>query len=101
MQYSEKFALTALFVCLLLAFFSLALFPLSVHSYCENRRVAAVLGTLELLLGAWCVLHKKASPTDRAISLSAAIFALLGIASSVGFIWWSTRLCDHMYNSQR
>lgn len=95
MQRSEKSASLFVLLCLALSFFSLTLFPASIHTYCENRKVAALLGIVEAIVGAWCLLRKKVSPTDRTLSLIAVIFAGFGLFLSIGFVWYFTHLCHH------
>jgi hypothetical protein len=90
---SEKVALTTMFVCIVLFFFSLALFPIAVSTYCSKRHVAAILIGIQVALGAWSSLRNKVSSNDRTLSLGAALFALFGIGLNFGFIIYATRLC--------
>src|SRR5690349_20328745 len=93
---SEKVALTTMFVCIVLFFFSLALFPIAVSTYCSKRHVAAILIGIQVALGAWSWLRKKVSSNDRTLSLGSALFALFGIALNFAFIIYATRLCRGM-----
>jgi len=93
---SEKVALSAMFVCIVLFFFSLALFPVAVSTYCSKRHVAAILIGIQVALGAWSSLRKKVSSNDRTLSMGSALFALFGIALNLAFIIYATRLCRGM-----
>jgi FtsH-binding integral membrane protein len=90
---SEKVALTTLFVCVVLFFFSLALFPVAVSTYCSKRHVAAILIGIQVALGAWAFAKKKASSNERTLSFASAFFALFGIALNFAFIIYATHLC--------
>jgi FtsH-binding integral membrane protein len=92
---SEKVALTMLFVCVVLFFFSLALFPIAVSTYCSKRHVAAILTVLQTALGIWSFARKRASSNDRTLSFATIIFALFGIALNFAFIIYATHLCHN------
>jgi uncharacterized membrane protein YhfC len=82
-----------MFVCIVLFFFSMALFPIAVTTYCSKRHVAAILIGIQVALGAWASLRRKVSSNDRTLSLGSALFALFGIALNFAFIVYATRLC--------
>ena len=93
---SEKLALTVLFVCVILFFFSLALFPLAVSTYCSKRHVAAILIGIQVALGIWGASRKKISSNDRTISFATVFFVCFGIALNIAFIVYATNLCRNM-----
>lgn len=95
MQRSEKSAALLVLACLAMSFFSLTLFPASIHNYCSNRKVAALLGVLQVIAGAWGLRHDKPSANQRILYLMAVIFAVFGICLNLGFLWYFTRLCHH------
>jgi hypothetical protein len=92
----EKVALTMLFVCIVLFFFSLALFPIAVSTYCSKRHVAAILIGIQVALGVWAILRKKISSNDRTISFATLLFAGFGIALNFAFVIYATHLCRGM-----
>jgi FtsH-binding integral membrane protein len=89
----EKVALTMLFVSVVLFFFSLALFPIAVSTYCSKRHVAAILIGIQVALGVWAILRKKISSNDRTISFATVFFVLFGVALNLAFIVYATNLC--------
>ena len=93
---SEKLALTFMFVAIILFFFSLTLFPVAVSTYCAKRGVAAIILVIQLLLGAWSLLRKKASSNIRTLALATAFFTLFGIGLNISFIAYATHLCRTM-----
>jgi len=93
---SEKVALTTLFVCVVLFFFSLALFPIAVSTYCSKRHVAAILIGIQVALGAWAGFRKKISSNDRTLSFATVFFVLFGAALNLAFIVYATNLCQKM-----
>jgi hypothetical protein len=95
---SEKVALTILFVCVVLFFFSLALFPIAVSTYCSKRHVAAILIGIQVALGLWSFARKKISANDRTVSFATIFFTLFGVALNLAFVVYATNLCHKMNN---
>jgi len=95
---SEKVALTILFVCVVLFFFSLALFPIAVSTYCSKRHVAAILIGIQIAICIWSFVRKKISANDRTLSLATVLFVLFGVALNVSFIVYASNLCHKMNN---
>lgn len=90
---SEKVALTTMFVCIVLFFFSLALFPVAITTYCSKRHVAAILIGIQTALGIWSFAKKKVSSNERTLSFASTFFALFGIGLNFAFIIYATHLC--------
>ena len=79
-----------------LFFFSLALFPVAVSTYCSKRHVAAILISLQIASGTWSSTRKKVSSNDRTLSFATIIFVVFGIALNFAFIIYATHLCHSM-----
>jgi hypothetical protein len=92
----EKVALTMLFVCVVLFFFSLALFPIAVSTYCSKRHVAAIFIGIQAALGVWAAARKKISHNDRVLSFATVVFVIFGVALNLGFLVYATSLCREM-----
>ena len=83
--------------------FMLSLFlPLvSVHTYCENRSVAAVLGVVSITLLLFFFRSQAASTARKVASVVGKTLCVLAVALNVAFILYATHLCRHMFDELR
>jgi len=83
----------------LLIFLQSIFLPLaSVHSYCENRTVAAVFGFLSTVLLLMFLRNQAASTFKKTIAIIGAALCVLALAVNVAFILYATHLCRHMFD---
>jgi len=94
---------TVLFFSASLLIFALSLFlPLvSVHTYCENRSVAAVFGAGAIAVFLLFVRNRATSTARRVASGVGQILCVLAIAVNVAFMIYATHLCRHMFGRLR
>jgi hypothetical protein len=83
--------------------FVLSLFlPLvSVHTYCENRSVAAVFGVVSMTVFVFLFRGQAASTARKITSGVSKALCVLALAVNVAFILHATRLCRHMFDQLR
>ena len=83
--------------------FVLSLFlPLvSVHTYCENRRVAAVFGVVSVTVFVLFFRNQAASTPQKVASAVGKTLCVLAVAVNVAFILYATHLCRHMFDQLR
>ncbi len=86
-----------------LLIFGLSLFlPLvSVHTYCENRSVAAVFGVVSITLFLFFFRNQAASTARKIASVVGQALSVLAVAVNVAFILYATHLCRHMFDQLR
>jgi len=86
-----------------LLIFGLSLFlPLvSVHTYCENRSVAAVFGVVSITLFLFFFRNHAASTGRKMASVVGQALSVLAVAVNVAFILYATHLCRHMFDQLR
>jgi hypothetical protein len=86
-----------------LLIFGLSLFlPLvSVHTYCENRTVAAVFGVVSITLFLFFFRNQAASTARKMASVVGQALSVLAVAVNVAFILYATHLCRHMFDQLR
>ena len=85
-------------VALLIAVFSYGLFVTSVHTYCENRWVAAVFASTGLATLVVIVRNNAATLGKKVLSGTGASLCLLSVAFNLLFIVVATRDCSHMFD---
>jgi len=73
----------------------------SVHTYCENRRVAAVFGGVSILVFVFLFRGKAASTARKVASGLGMTLCVLAVAVNVVFILYATHLCLHMFDQLR
>ena len=73
----------------------------SVHTYCENRRVAAVFGGVSILVFVFLFRGKAASTARKLVSGLGMTLCVLAVAVNVAFILYATHLCRHMFDRLR
>jgi hypothetical protein len=83
--------------------FVLSLFlPLvSVHTYCEDRKVAAVFGVVSIAVFVFLFRGQAASTARKVPSGLGMTLCVLAVAVNVAFILYATHLCSHMFNQLR
>ena len=83
--------------------FMLSLFlPLvSVHTYCENRSIAAGFGVVSMTLFVFFFRSQAASTARKVGSFVGKTLCVLAMAVNVVFILNATRLCRHMFDQIR
>ena len=86
---------------LLIFVFSLFLPPLSVHTYCENRSVAAVFGFASLAVLVFLLRGQAASTARRVASGVGVALCALAVVVNVAFILYAKHLCRHMFDKLR
>ena len=86
-----------------LLMFVLSLFlPLvSVHTYCENRRVAARFGVVSIALFVFLIRVQPASTARKVASGVGMTLCVLAVAVNAAFILYATHLCRHMFDQLR
>lgn len=94
---------TLLLLTASLLIFVLSLFlPLaSVHSYCENRSVAAVFGVPAVMVSLFLFRNRASSTARKVASGVGQALSLLAVAVNVAFILYATHLCRHMFDQLR
>ena len=86
---------------LLIFVFSLFLPLLSVHTYCENRSVAAVFGFGSIAVLVF-LLRGQAASIVRAVASGVGVaLCVLAVVLNVAFILYATHLCRHMFDKLR
>jgi hypothetical protein len=90
---------------LLLASASLLIFVLSfflslasVHTYCENRTVAAVFGLISIMLFLMFFRNRATSRAKKTVAMIGGALCFLALAVNVAFILYATHLCRHMFD---
>src|SRR6266700_428354 len=94
-------ALLLLSASILIFVLSLCLPPVSVHTYCENRSVAAVFGVVSMTMFLFLVRNRAASTGRKVASGVGQTLAVLAVAVNVVFIIYATHLCRHMFDQLR
>jgi len=86
-----------------LLIFGLSLFlPLvSVHTYCENRSVAALFGVVSITLFLFFFRNQAASTARKIACVVGHALSVLAVAVNVAFILYATHLCRHMFDQLR
>ncbi len=97
---SDK-TLLLLSASLLTFVFSLFLPVVSVHTYCENRIVAAVLGVTSIAVFLLFLRNRAASTARKVASGVGQALCVLAVAANVAFIVYATHLCRHMFDQLR
>jgi hypothetical protein len=72
-----------------------------VHSYCENRIVAAVFGVLSTMVFLLFFRNKAGSTARKIARRVGQTLSFLGLALNVAFIVYATHLCRHMFDQLR
>ncbi len=83
--------------------FVLSLFlPLaSVHTYCENRSVAAVFGVVSITVFVFLFRGQAASTARKVASGVGMTLCVLAVSVNVAFVFYATHLCRHMFDQLR
>jgi len=94
---------TLLLVSASLLIFVLSFFlPLaSVHTYCENRTVAAFFGLISITLFLMFLRNRAASTAKKTVAMIGGALCFLALAANVAFILYATHLCRHMFDQLR
>jgi hypothetical protein len=91
-----------LFSASLLMFVLSFFLPLvSVHTYCENRSIAAVFGVLSITVFVLLIRGQAASTARKVASGVGMTLCVLAVAVNVAFIVYATHLCRHMFDKLR
>ena len=91
-----------LFATSLLVFvLSLFLHIVSVHTYCENRRVAALFGVVSIIVFVFFFRGQAASTARKVVSGIGMALCVLALAINVAFIIHATRLCGYLFEPAR
>jgi hypothetical protein len=77
---------------------SLTLPLVSVHTYCQNRIIAAVFGVVSMTVFAFFFRGQGASTGRKVASVIGKVLCVLALAINVAFILHATRLCRHMFD---
>jgi phosphoglycerol transferase MdoB-like AlkP superfamily enzyme len=77
---------------------SLFLPLVSVHTYCENRSVAASFGVVSIALFVFLIRGQAASTARKVASGVGMTLCVLAVAVNVAFILYATDLCRHMFD---
>ena len=86
---------SASFLIFLLSFF----LPLaSLHTYCENRTIAAVFGLISIAVFLVLLRNRAASTFKKTVTIIGAALCFLALAVNVAFILYATHLCRHMFD---
>ena len=83
--------------------FVLSLFlPLaSVHTYCENRGIAAAFGVVSITVFVFLFRGQPASTARTVVSGVGMTLCVLAVTVNVAFILYATHLCRHMFDQLR
>jgi hypothetical protein len=73
----------------------------SVHTYCENRSIAAVFGVLSITVFVLLIRGQAASTARKVASGVGMTLCVLAVAVNVAFIVYATHLCRHMFDKLR
>ena len=94
---------TLLLVIASLVIFVLSLFlPLaSVHTYCENRTVAAIFGFISIIVILMFFRNRATSTAKKTVAIIGGALCFLALAVNVAFILYATHLCRHMFDQLR
>jgi hypothetical protein len=86
-----------------LLIFLLSLFlPLaSVHTYCENRTIAAVFGLISIAVFLLFLRNRAASKLKKTVAIIGAALCFLALAVNVAFVSYATHLCRHAFDQLR
>ena len=86
---------SASLVIFLLSFF----LPLaSVHTYCEDRTIAAVFGLISIAVFLMLLRNRAASTFKKTLATIGGALCFLALAVNVAFILYATHLCRHMFD---
>jgi hypothetical protein len=77
---------------------SIFLLPFSIHTYCENRVIAAIFGVIAVTLFLLLFRGKPETTLQRVMSVVARVMCILAVAVNVAFIIYATHLCRHMFD---
>jgi hypothetical protein len=81
--------------------FSVFLPLISVHTYCENRNVAAVFGVGSIAVCVFLSRGQAATPARKIASGAGMALSVFALAVNVAFILYATHLCRHMFDKLR
>ena len=70
----------------------------SVHTYCENRTVAAVFGFISITVLLMFLRNRAASTAKKTVAIIGGTLCFLALAMNVAFILYATHLCRHMFD---
>jgi hypothetical protein len=86
-----------------LLIFVLSLFlPLaSLHTYCENRTVAALFGVVSATVSLLLFRNRASSPARKVAFGVGQTLCILAVAVNVAFMLYATHLCRHMFDQLR
>jgi len=92
------YSLSASLLIFVLSFF----LPLvSVHTYFENRTVAAVFGVISIATLLSFFRNRAGSTARKIASGLGQALSILAIAVNIAFIVYATHLCRHMFDQLR
>ncbi|SRR6266481_1665423 len=80
---------------------SLLLPLVSIHTYCENRSVAAVFGVISATVSMLLFRNRAVSTTRKIMSGLGHTVCIVAFAVNVTFIFYATHLCRHMFDQLR
>ena len=86
---------------LLILIVSLFLPLVSVHTYCENRTIAAIFGVIAILLFVFFFRSNSTDTVGKVTSRIGMSFCILALSVNVGFILLATKVCSHMFDQLR
>ncbi len=99
MKSDQKFLLFS--ASLLMFVLSLFLPLASVHTYCENRSVAAVFGVVSITVFVFLFRGQAASTARKVASGVGMTLCVLAVSVNVAFVFYATHLCRHMFDQLR
>ena len=70
----------------------------SVHTYCEDRTIAAVFGFISMAVFLMILRNRVLSSFKKTLAIIGAALCFLALAVDVGFILYATNLCRHMFD---
>jgi hypothetical protein len=65
----------------------------SVHTYCENRTLAAVFGVISITVFLMFLRYRAASTAKKTVAIIGGALCFLALAVNVAFILHATHLC--------
>jgi hypothetical protein len=71
----------------------------SVHTYCENRLIAAVFGVTASVLGYFLLRNKSVGTARKVVRVIGVFFCLVALLINSWFIVYATRLCHRTAES--
>jgi len=83
---------------ILIFVFSVFLPFASVHSYCENRIIAAVFGVVSVALFLLFFHNRARWNAKKTATVIGGVLCFLALAVNVAFILYATHLCRHMFD---